>query len=101
MQTIDLTHAVNGDLILLPLAEATDINDHYSLYNEFFGAAAEQARAVGILIGLEAVRASRTAQVDRLIRKIDHPVIGLYYDMGNCLNVCEHPLEKASRSADI
>ena len=99
---IDLTHALGGDVMLVATKEESeDIQDYVSTYVSELKSVADYAQTKGVVLALEPVGRVKPSVIDGLIRAIEHPAVGMYYDMGNCLFGGEDPVEEAKRSADI
>ena len=98
---IDLTHHVGGNVILLASKENSNQLETYSaVYREGLKEVADYALEKGVTLALEPVGRFRPSVLDALVREINHPAAGLYYDMGNCLYGGEDPVEQAALSGD-
>jgi sugar phosphate isomerase/epimerase len=93
---IDWTHTIGADTILLATTEAgTDVTTYAPAYQQKIVPLADRAAALGITLALEHVGWYKPAALAELVRRVDHPAIRIYFDMGNCLYVGESPLEQA------
>jgi sugar phosphate isomerase/epimerase len=94
--TIALTKAIGADTILLATTENDDHVERYAgIYRQELLPVAEEAAMAGVTLALEHVGWYKPHHLARLVRAIDHPAVGIYFDMGNCLYVGENPLEQA------
>ena len=99
---VRFTRAVGADTILLATTEAAANPAAYAgIYREALLPVAEEAAAPGIILALEHVGWYKPATLAQLVRAIDHPRVGIYFDMGNCLYVGENPLEQARICAPL
>lgn len=93
---IGFTRDVGGDLILLATTEASDkVRDYAGVYRSELRDVAEEAAAAGVTLALEHVGWFKPFRLAELVKRIDHPAIRVYFDMGNCLYVGESPLAQA------
>lgn len=81
--------------------ETTDIASILGVFRRVFLPAAEFAKSRGIALCLEPVGAFPNRALGDLVRALDHPSIRLYYDMGNCINAKEDPVEQAWAYGDV
>jgi sugar phosphate isomerase/epimerase len=96
------THAVGADAILLATTEASDnVASYAGTYRDALLPVAAEAASLGITLAMEHVGWYKPATLARLVRAIDHPSVGIYFDMGNCLYVGENPLEQARICAPL
>ncbi len=101
-QFVDLTAALDGDVVLVACCEdSQDIESYLPAYQLGFLEAADHAADQGVMLALEAVGHYPPSLVDRLVRKLEHPNVKMYYDMGNCLYGNEDPLESIRLSIDL
>lgn len=99
---IAFTHALGADLILLATWEANqDVAAYAPVYREALLPLAEEAARVGVTLALEHVAPYTPFLLAELVRALDHPALRVYFDMGNCLNVGENPLEQARLCAPL
>ncbi|MFW6007327.1 MAG: sugar phosphate isomerase/epimerase family protein [Bacillota bacterium] len=101
-QMIEFTEAINGDLILLATKEESEnIDSFLKVYQEEFLEAADYAQQKNINLAMEAVGYYKLSLIDELVRALDHPAVGMYYDMGNCIYGGEDPVKQIKKSIDI
>lgn len=101
-KVIDLTFGLGGSVILMASKESTDdINVYWEIYRDELKEVADYAQERGVSLALEPVHGFKTSVLGKLIRKIAHPAVGLYYDMGNCIYAGEEPVEQLRALADI
>lgn len=99
---ISFTHAIGADTILLATTEDTGPVEQYaSVYRELLRPLADEATAAGIMLALEHVAPYQPFRLAALVEAIDHPAVRIYFDMGNCLNVGESPIEQARICASL
>lgn len=101
-KVIDLTSLLGGNVILMATKESTDdINTYWEIYKNELKEVADYAQERDISLALEPVGRFKTRVLGELIKKIAHPAVGLYYDMGNCIFAGEEPVEQLNAWADI
>jgi L-ribulose-5-phosphate 3-epimerase len=94
--SIDFTKAIGADTILLATSENDEHVDRYAgVYRQELVPVAEEAAMAGVTLALEHVGWYKPHHLARLVKAINHPAVGIYFDMGNCLYVGENPLEQA------
>ncbi len=93
---IEFTGALGADTILLATREdSEDVAQYVGVYREELAPVADEAARAGVTLALEHVSGYKPCVLARLVQQIGHPGIRIYFDMGNCLNVGEDPLEQA------
>ena len=93
---VGFTWAIGADAVLLATQEESgDTAAHAGIYREALLPVAEEAARAGVTLALEHVNWYKPSQLAELVRAIDHPAVGIYFDMGNCLYVGESPVEQA------
>jgi sugar phosphate isomerase/epimerase len=93
---IPFTHAIGADAILLATSEENGPIDPYvGAYRALLLPVADEAAAAGITLALEHVAPYKPQHLTALVRALDHRAVRIYFDMGNCLNVGESPIEQA------
>lgn len=96
------SQALGADAILLATTEATaNVASYAGIYREALLPVAEEAAALGIALAMEHVGWYKPATLAQLVRAINHPSVGIYFDIGNCLYVGENPLEQARICAPL
>lgn len=99
---IAFTRAVGADSILLAVSEESPkVSDYLGIYRDELRPLADEALAAGITLALEHVGWYKPHTLARLVRAIDHPAVGIYFDMGNCLYVGEDPIAQARICAPL
>lgn len=101
-KVIDITALLGGEVILLATKESSDdVNEYCDIYKNELKEIADYAQERNIYLALEPVGRFKTNVLGKLVRKIEHPAIGLYYDMGNCIFAGEEPVEQLRVWVDI
>ena len=88
-------------VLVASVEPSTDIEAQLPRFRRAFLPAADYAAHHGIALCLEPVAAYSHAALARLVRTLGHPGIRLYYDMGNCMNAGEDPVEQAWETGDL
>lgn len=95
--------AAGGDVLLLPQWAAENKPDYDARYTAFLREAGQQASAFGVKLGIEHIPASKyrnsAVQVFELAEMVDHPNVGVYFDIANGLYIDEDPLLAAPKVA--
>jgi sugar phosphate isomerase/epimerase len=93
---MDFTASIGADTILLATREdAGSVDTYAEIYDQALRPLADEAGAAGVMLAFEHVGWYKPYLVAELVQAINHPAIGIYFDMGNCLYVGENPLEQA------
>lgn len=99
---IDLTRAIGGDTVLVATAEyAPEPSAYISIYRDELGPVADEALAAGVTLAFEHVGRFKPHTLAKLVKALNHPAFGVYFDMGNCLYVGENPVEQAKICAPV
>lgn len=100
---IPFTREIGADTILLATTEdvALSLGEYQTLYRELLTPIADEALNAGITLAMEHVGWYCPHTLAKLVRAIDHPAVGVYFDMGNCLYVGEDPLAQARICAPV
>ena len=99
---VDLTESLEGDIILLASKEESeDVDSFAEIYKEELKEAADYAEQKNIQLALEGVGYYKLSLIDKLVRTINHPAVGMYYDIGNCIYGQEDPVKQLNKSVDI
>ncbi len=95
--------AAGGDVLLLPNRAAANGPDYDAGYTAFLREAGDRAATFGVKLGIEHIPASKyrnsAAAVFELAEMVDHPHVGVYFDIANGLYIDEDPLEAARKVA--
>jgi sugar phosphate isomerase/epimerase len=98
---IGFTRAIGADTILLAVIEGNGpIETYVDAYRALLPVA-DAAAGAGITLALEHVAPYTPYRLAELVRALDHPAVRIYFDMGNCLNVGESPIEQARICAPL
>lgn len=97
---IPFTKAIGADSILLATSEEeSDVADYAPVYRKELQGVADEAAEAGVTFAMEHVGWYKPYVLAQLVKAIDHPAVGIYFDMGNCLYVGEDPLTQARACA--
>lgn len=93
---IPFTKTIGADTILLAVSEdSSDVSEYIDVYRNELSDVADEALRAGVSFAFEHIKAYKPQILAKLVRGIDHPAIGIYFDMGNCLHVGEDPVAAA------
>lgn len=99
---IAFTQAIGADTVLLATREeGGSVAEYAGVYREALLPVAEEAAAAGVTLAFEHVGWYKPFLLAQLVRAIDHPAVGIYFDLGNCLHVGENPIEQARICAPL
>lgn len=99
---IKFTKAVGADAILLATSEQSwNVGDYASVYRNELRAVADEALDAGVTLAMEHVGWYKPWALAKLVQAVDHPAVGVYFDMGNCLYVGEDPVAMARICAPV
>lgn len=101
-KVIDFNKALSGDIILLACREESEeVNSFAEIYQKELLPAADYAQTNGVNLALEGVGHYKLSLIEKLVRAIDHPAVGMYFDIGNCIYGGEDPVQQLQHSVDI
>lgn len=99
----DTLAAAGGDILLLPNYAAENAPDYDDLYTAFLREGGDIAAARGVRLAIEHIPASKyrntVVKVYELAEKVNHPAVGVYYDIANGLYIGDDSLETAKAVA--
>ena len=93
---ITFTHDIGADAILLATQEESlKASEYLGVYRQHLLPLADKALDLGVTLALEHVNWYKPWALAELVKGLNHPAVGIYFDMGNCLYVGENPKEQA------
>lgn len=88
---IDIAGRLGAEVVLVPVRLTGD-PDRTAVYTGGLRALAVAAERAGVILGVEFVGGTRPDQAADLVDEIGHPLVRLYFDVGNCLHAGVDPV---------
>jgi sugar phosphate isomerase/epimerase len=91
--------AAGGDVLLLPHWAGEAASDYDDLYVAYLREGAARAAEAGVRLGIEQIPGSKYRNtmpaVYELVERVNHPGVGIYFDIANGMYIGDDPLEDA------
>jgi len=100
-RVVGLCERLGADVILLATKEEMPIQQALPAYTKGLAAWAEGAADRGVCFALEHVGGYRPSEIERIVRGVGHPAVGMYFDIGNALGAGEDHVECIRSMGDI
>ncbi|MBN1673638.1 MAG: sugar phosphate isomerase/epimerase [Kiritimatiellae bacterium] len=95
--------AAGGEVLLLPNWAGANDPEYDALYVSYLRDAGNAVADIGVKLAVEHIPGSkyrnRAADIAELADKVDHPHVGVYYDIANNLAAADDPVDAARASA--
>jgi sugar phosphate isomerase/epimerase len=99
MRVVELCNRLDANVILLATKEEMPVEDALPAYAE--GLAGWAGSVSGVCFALEHVGGYKPSEIERIVRGVGHPAIGMYFDIGNALGAGEDHVECIQSMGDI
>jgi sugar phosphate isomerase/epimerase len=104
-RAIELAHRCGAGIILSASWEPEGGPDVLARYAGYLPALADLAAEKGVRLAIEHIGSSRFLNsptgVKKIVRAVNHPAVGVYYDIGNALHAGEDPVAAIARLGSL